>query len=279
MLSLKLPILIVAWRRPDLLRRSIEALRIVKPQALFVACDGPRASEPGDFVQVAATRQLIDNEIDWPCNVKRLYSPSNHGCRAGVSRAITWFFEHVEHGIILEDDCVPHPDFFFFCSDLLSRYRDDERVWCITGDNFQFGQTRGAASYYFSKYNHVWGWATWRRCWQRYDSAMSFWPSWRKSHSYNSMFSNYNEREYWTTIFDRTYAGEIDTWDYQWTAAVWRAGGLTATPQVNLVTNIGHGLDATHTTADCKRFMIPPQQMAGRLKHPWRVKRNRRADN
>jgi hypothetical protein len=273
------PILIVAWRRPGALEQVIQAIRLVKPTSLFIACDGPRGSNPDDFEKVVHTRQVIDEQIDWECDIQKRYMDINQGCRLGVSSAISWFFEHVQEGIILEDDCVPHPDFFRFCGTLLDRYRDNRKVWCITGDNFQYGRRRGHGSYYFSKYNHIWGWATWRDRWLSYDLDLKFWPSWRDSSHFANMFRHQQERDYWRRIFNDTYLGKIDTWDYQWTACTWRSGGLTATPQVNLVTNIGHGSEGTHTGGDTDaRFRIPTGELSRKMRHPWRVRQHKRAD-
>ena len=195
------PVLILAWRRPHTLRQVINALRPVGPTQLYVACDGPNPDRFGEADKVEATRLLIDQEIDWPCEIHHLYSDVNQGCRLGVSRAITWFFEHVEEGIILEDDCVPHPVFFPYCQNLLDRYRYDHRVWCISGSNFQNGHWRGDGSYYFSRYNHCWGWASWRRSWQHYDAELSNWPLFRDSGSLRSVFEDPIELSYWYSIW------------------------------------------------------------------------------
>ena len=122
------PLLLTAWRRPHSLRQVINAIRQVAPKRLYVACDGPNPERPGEDEQVATSRAVIETEIDWPCQIERLYSDVNQCCRLAVSRAITWFFEQVEEGIILEDDCIPHPDFFIYCTALLERYRHDTRV-------------------------------------------------------------------------------------------------------------------------------------------------------
>ena len=213
-------------------------LRPLSPYYLFVACDGPNPKRVGEVDKVYATRNVIETDIDWPCNINRLYSNSNQGCRLGVSRAITWFFSHVEQGIILEDDCVPHLDFFSYCSTLLERYRHDTRVWSICGSNFQNGNWRGNSSYYFSRYNHCWGWATWRRCWNYYDSALSQWPFYRDSGLIKSNFEDSAERCYWTRIFDNLYTnGRPDTWDFQLSFVCFSNNGLSVVPNRNLVCN------------------------------------------
>ena len=243
------PVLLIAWRRPQTLRQVINAIRPVGPTRLFVACDGPNPKRTGEAEKVAATRAVIEHDIDWPCKIERFYSDENQGCRLGVSRAITWFFEHVEEGIILEDDCVPHIDFFHYCAKLLERYRNDTRVWCISGSNFQNSQWRGDGSYYFSRYNHCWGWASWRRCWQHYDGELNQWPLLRDSGLLKTIFDDPIERTYWQRIWQRLLeTGTPDSWAYRWTFTCFANGGLTALPNSNLVVNVGFGHDATHTT-------------------------------
>ena len=271
------PVLLIAWRRPHTLRQVIDAIRPVAPSRVFVACDGPNPNRIGEDEKVAATRAVIETEIDWPCQINRLYSDVNQGCRLGVSRAITWFFEQVEEGIILEDDCVPHPDFFTYCTTLLKRYRDDTRVWCISGNNFQKGQWRGDGSYYFSRYNHCWGWASWRRCWSKYDAELTQWPKLRKSKLLKTIFEDSVERKYWSDIWQKLLErGQPDTWDYQWSFTCFVNGGLTALPNRNLVRNVGFGKDATHTTGRSINTMvgfgIDPN------KHPTFVLRDGAAD-
>ena len=243
------PLLLITWRRPHTLKQVIDAIRPSLPTRVFIACDGPNPERPGEAEKVAMTRELIEKEIDWPCHIERLYSDVNQGCRLGVSRAISWFFEHVEYGIILEDDCVPHSDFFSYCTTLLKRYEHDTRIWCVSGNNFQDGQWRGDGSYYFSRYNHCWGWASWRRCWEQYDANLDYWPILRDSGLLNTIFDNPTERVYWSRIWQNlATTGKPDTWDYQWTFTCLINGGLTALPNRNLVRNVGFGDDATHTT-------------------------------
>lgn len=249
-MSMDTPVLLIAWRRPHTLRQVIDAIRPVAPTRLYVACDGPNPEHPGEAEKVSDTRAVIEHEIDWPCQIDRLYSDVNQGCRLGVSRAITWFFEQVEEGIILEDDCVPHPDFFPYCTTLLDRYRHDTRVWCISGNNFQNGKWRGDGSYYFSRYNHCWGWASWRRCWQHYDADLSQLTAILDSGLLDMIFEDSVERNFWFGIWQRLLnSEEPGTWDYQWTFTCIANGGLTALPNSNLVSNVGFGEDATHTSS------------------------------
>jgi GT2 family glycosyltransferase len=165
--SLETAILILLFNRPETTIRVFDKISQIKPQRLYIASDGPRKNFDGEKEKVKKVREIA-TRVDWPCEVKTLFRNENLGCKKGVSSAITWFFEQEEQGIILEDDCVPNLDFFTFCESLLDRYAEDERVSVITGNNFQNNKWRGDASYYFSKYNHCWGWASWRRSWKDY---------------------------------------------------------------------------------------------------------------
>lgn len=271
------PLLLIAWRRPHALRQVIDAIRALAPTRLYVACDGANPARAGEADKVAATRAVIDSEIDWPCQIERLDSQTHQGCRLGVSSAVTWFFDHVEQGIILEDDCVPHPDFFRYCSTLLERYQHDTRVWCISGCNFQNGHWRGEGSYYFSHYNHCWGWASWRRCWQHYDDDLSQWPALRDSGLLGTIFHDPLERHAWSAVWQRLADdNQPDSWAYRWTFSCLANGGLTALPNRNLIMNVGFGEDATHTTE--RTEPNPTAEGLGTLIHPRFVLRDAAAD-
>ena len=275
---LQTAVLFLVFNRPDTTAQVFEAIRKAKPPRLYVAADGPRANREGEAEKVARVREIA-TAVDWPCEIKTLFRNENMGCKYAVSGGSTWFFEHEERGIILEEDCLPHPDFFGFCETLLDRYEDDKRVWVITGDNFQDGAQRGDASYYFSRYNHVWGWATWRRAWQKADMGIRFWPEWKSSADWRSFWTDVVVRRYWEKIFDRMYRAEIDTWDYSWTASVWYHGGLTATPNVNLVSNIGFGPDSTHTIWTDSPLAGMVTRGIGKLNHPNTIMQNVTADS
>ena len=274
---MKSAVLLVAWRRPHTTEKVFEAIRAQRPPRLYFACDGPRQNVQEDGEKVRATRAIVETRIDWPCEVKFLYSQTNLGCRVGVSRALSWFFEQEPEGIILEDDCVPHPDFFSYCEALLDRYRDDERIWCISGSNFQNGQWRGDGSYYFSQYPHCWGWASWRRCWQHYDSDLILWPGLKDSNLLETIFVNPQERDFWSGIWDLLYSeNRPDSWAYRWTFTCMAMGGITALPNKNLISNIGFGADATHTIDSRVRHEM--ENGLGLLIHPSFILVDRQAD-
>lgn len=270
------PIVFLIFRRPDLTARVFEVIKQVQPKKLLVIADGPNPDKLDEAEKCAAARAIIDR-VDWNCEVLKNYSDINLGCKKRVSSGINWAFSEVEEAIILEDDCLPSPSFFNFCEELLERYRYDERIMMISGNNFQQGNARSEYSYYFSKYTHIWGWASWRRAWKYYDVEMSTWSEVRESKLLKSIWEDLYEEKYWTKIFDDVATGLIDTWDYQWAYACWSQSGLSILPNINLVSNIGFGLDATHTDL-ASSFGNLPTDNIWKIKHPSLVVRNYKAD-
>ncbi len=272
------PVLFLIYKRPETTARVFKALRKVQPKKLFVAADGPLSEKLEERERCEETRAVISN-IDWDCDVAKLYREKNLGCKIGVSSAITWFFESVEEGIILEDDCVPDSSFFWFCQDLLEYYRNDKRISMISGNNFQNGIERGDGSYYFAKYPWVWGWATWRRAWEKYDVNMTTYPLFLKTNQFANVFTNPDEQRYWKRVLDKTFRNEIDTWDYQWFYSVWQQNGLSITPNTNLVSNIGFGIPgATHTNKFNKNLADLKTKEIKNIAHPIFVLQNLEAD-
>ncbi|OSC29815.1 methyltransferase type 11 [Mycobacterium vulneris] len=223
-----------------------KAIRTARPTKLLVIADGPRPNRPGEAEKCAATRMIVD-EVDWDCEVHKNFSEINMGPRLRISSGITWAFEIVDKAIILEHDCMPNLSFFHYCAELLDRYERDERVMMINGQNRLFGHTATADSYYFSRYPHIWGWATWRRAWAQYDLDMTYWPEIRDKRLFDQYFRKRIDRYLWESIFQHTYEGKIGTWDYQWFYSIWANSGICATPARNLVQNIGFHPDALHT--------------------------------
>jgi hypothetical protein len=243
------PVVFIVFNRPEPAKLVFEAIRAARPPKLFVVADGPRADRPGEAERCAATRTVAD-AVDWDCEVIRDFSEVNLGCKARVASGISNAFKAVDRAVILEDDCVASPSFFRFCDEMLERYAEDERVMVVSGDNQLFGSAEVEESYYFSRYAHMWGWATWRRAWSLCDLEMRLWPKARSRGLLNQYFHGASERYYWDSLLQYVYEGNIDTWDYQWVFSVWANSGLCAVPKRNLVRNIGFDADATHTKSD-----------------------------
>jgi hypothetical protein len=273
-MPLSTPVALFVFNRPEHTARVLAAVARARPRTLLVVADGPRPDRPGEAERCEAVRELVER-VDWECTILRDYADRNLGCRRRVSSGLDWVFSECERAIILEDDCVPDPSFFRFADELLERYADDERVMMVSGNNFQTAPPAGGSSYYFSAYAHIWGWATWRRAWRLYDVEMRRWPEVRAG--LTDLGDGVTEA-YWREVFDLTHAGRIDTWDYQWLFACRLNGGLSATPELNLVSNIGFGDGATHTLAGSELADLPAGSLRFPLRHPRVVERDRRAD-
>ncbi len=275
--QLNTPVCFLIFNRPEITNRVFQAIRVAKPPQLFVVADGARTERPGEKEKCLAAREII-NHVDWDCEVLTNFSDANLGCRKRVSSGLDWLFSHIDEAIILEDDCLPHPTFFRFCETLLHRYRDDPRIMLISGQNLQLGQKRRHYSYYFSRYNHCWGWASWKRAWQHYDDSMKLWPKVRDEHWLYDLLENEHAFRYWSATFQRLYEG-FDTWDYPWLFACWINQGLTVLPNVNLVSNLGFGAEATHTkNPDTILANMAVEEILFPLKHPPFVIRDTQAD-
>ena len=277
---MKTPVLLIAFNRPAQTRRVIDAIVSSGATNVFVAIDGPRDTHREDAEKTAEVRGLIDNS-PWPGTITTLYRPKNLGCREGVSGAISWFFEHVDEGIILEDDCLPNPTFFGYAEELLEHYRDDPRVGMISGSTFFPLPKESAHSYTFSRYPHIWGWATWKRAWDYYDKQLS---GWGQPDSLDTLIAvsgaSPNFVRFWKRLLDGVKRGEVDTWDYIWSYSFWRAGFLSVSPGVNLIENTGFSSDATHTRGKplVRAFRPKASELTLPLTHPGLVETNERLE-
>jgi|WetSurMetagenome_2_1015567.scaffolds.fasta_scaffold198180_2 hypothetical protein len=263
---MKTPLLFIIFNRPDTTKIVWEEIRKAQPARLFIAADGPRADRPGEAEKCAAARRIVE-QIDWDCQAELDFSDHNLGCKRRVSSAISWFFSRVEEGIILEDDCLPDQSFFSFCGELLAKYRDNEQIMHISGNNFLFGKIKIADDYYFSRISNIWGWATWRRAWQYYDPKMEDFPQFIAQNKIAGLFTSRFLQKRWIELLTPVYENKIDTWDYQWTYAVFKNSGLCINPRLNLVSNIGFAENATHTKRKISRFAnLPAHVLGGPLK-------------
>ncbi len=270
------PIAFCIYNRPGMARQVLKAIREQRPRKLFVIADGPKADDELDELRVQETLRSLEL-IDWDCDVMLGDSLVNLGCRNRIASGLTWAFEQTEQLVILEDDCLPTAAFFGYCRDLLDRYADEERVMMISGDRF-YPSTEADTSYYFSRWTHIWGWASWRRAWQKFDVDINSWPM---NENQTKLRASSSPREYtaWRSVFERVYRQELDTWDFSWQHACWLNNGLVAIPPRNLVTNIGFGATATHTQDSNSRWANLPAFDFCNYSHPACVQRDVVADD
>lgn len=251
----KAPVLFIVFNRPAKTKLVLKKIAMYRPKEIFIAADGPRNGNAMDATRCEEVRKIIKEEISWDCNKHFLYRNDNKGCRDAVSEAITWFFNHVASGIILEDDCVADPSFFEYAALLLKKYEDDKNVFSIAGANFGYRPHTGF-SYSTSRYMNMWGWATWRRVALGIDYSLKEWGGFtsfeKNKFLFNCLSVKHNDLDigwikFWRNIFDKISHNKIDTWDYQWFYFQFKSAAITLVPAINLVENIGFDEEATHT--------------------------------
>ena len=272
------PVLFLIFNRLDTTQQVFEAMRKVKPRYFYIAADGPRLAKENEDQVCDEVRSYVLSNIDWDCEIKTLFRNENLGCGKAVSEAINWFFENVEEGIILEDDCMPDDSFFKFCSVMLDRYRNDTRLMHIGGTNFQFGNITEDGDYYYSVIPHVWGWATWRRAWNLYKFNLKEVKSISEK-KYKMAFNNVQPFiHHFKEIFSVMKKSGIDTWDYQWFYALIFNNGLAVIPNNNLIKNIGFREDGTHTLEEREWNILNIAKQMNSFRAPLGKKSNPDAD-
>lgn len=275
------PVILIIFNRPDKVQQSLSAIRQVKPKQLLIAADGPRVSSYNDIDLCAAARKVIDS-VDWDCEVYKNYAESNIGCANRIVSGLSWAFSLVDRAIILEDDCIPNYSFFLYCQELLTRFETDNRVMSISGHNVLLGQRRENYfyDYYFSRYPIPWGWATWKRAWELFDFELSSLDEVYQIGLLNDILFDPHYVKIWKNIFQAVLSQKIDAWDFRWTLSCWVQNGLSISPTVNLVTNIGYGQDSTHTNNSNSPYSrFPSETLKFPLKHPHFLVRDDWADD
>lgn len=264
------PVLIVAFNRPDYLAQTFERVREAKPPRLYLAVDGARVDRDNEAERVAECQQFV-KKVDWECNVYTLFRKENVGCGFGPATAIEWAFEKEDALIVLEDDCVAENSFFRFCDEMLERYKDDNRVWLISGrghhPEYPFFKEY---DYIFSHYGHTWGWATWKRCWKRFDLKMKDFPLWKALGGANNVMTTKAERRFYNKWYNSIFCNIdkviLHSWDAQWLYAYQKEGGLAIVPSKNQVHNVG--VMGTHSIAKSSLLDLPSCPLHFPLRHP-----------
>ena len=267
--GLRTPVVFTLFNRVDVARRVFAAIRAARPRTLLVIADGPRPERPTDAARCAATRAIID-DVDWECEVLRLFADTNIGVRERFSTGFRWVFEQVDEAIFLEHDTLPHPDFFPYCEELLARYRDDPRIMWIGGSNL-LQQRSGDASYFFNRINMVWGWATWKSAWDHYDINVRALPEFKRQKLIERITPYRRMQEGFTALLERAYSTDKrswDNWDIQSTFTIWSRDGVAIHPNVNLVSNIGFDAEAANTTQADDPLAGLLTQPLGPIVHP-----------
>lgn len=263
------PVLFIIFNRPDNAKKVFDVIRSIKPTKLFIAADGPRYPIKNEYALCEETRHIIC-QVDWPCEVKTLFQDRNLGVGRGGAAGINWFFEHVEAGIILEDDCVPSEEFFQFCSQGLEQFCDDTSVMMLAGTSYHFGKHQELQGFYKSKHYAIWGWATWRRAWQLYSYQI---PDWRCDFTYSDLknfFGSALIAQRWAKIFDDIQMKRLEAWDAQWVFACIKQQAKSVCLTANMISNVGyHGGHANGNPSPYHEMPYQKVNAADCLRHEF----------
>lgn len=275
-MSIKTPVVLLIFKRPDTTQKVFDVVRQVQPSKLWIIADGPRNEEEAE--KCDKTRSIVE-KVDWDCEVIKDYSETNLGLKYRVSSGLDAVFKAEEEAIILEDDCVPDPSFFRFCEELLEKYRYDSRVMMINGTNILEQWKSEQQSYHFAYLSSCWGWATWRRAWEYYDINMKLWKEPEVQQRIKDVICNVEQANRFEKIFTKVYNDKSNSWAYRFLFARLLQSGLTIIPSKNLVTNIGFSENSTHTKVDLKKVgNMKTYSMQFPLKYPYGVTVDRNYD-
>lgn len=267
--GLRVPVVFNFFNREDTALSVFETIRQAKPRKLYLVADGARAGRAGEKEKVEALREKILSRIDWDCEVHKNFADKNMGCRDRIVSGYDWVFEQEEMAILLEDDTCPLPSFYPYCQELLERYRDDERIFLIAGNNLnQSYEIRD--SYAFSRFPSTWGWATWARAWHCYDGTMKTWEKMKAGKAHEQYYGRKFAKLYMPVV-EQGFNGKVDTWDWQWEASRLWNYGIGIAPKYNMIRNIGfNSAEATHTEGKCL-YDFAARDIEFPLKHPETV--------
>lgn len=254
---LKIPILLITFNRPNHVRLVLTEVLKQNPQDLYICQDGARENNALDRVKCQEVRDVV-NELTSAYAISNkefrlhtLYQEKNLGCGPGPAAGITWFFSQVEMGIVMEDDCLPHTDFFSYCEELLTRYKYDERVQFINATLYH-DRWKCDASYGFSHYMVTGAWAGWRRTWNGFDLDLHTWQPWQFRRQVKQLTNSTTEVNwwYWKLKEIQKDTSKKSYWDYQIQMALFRNDAITIHPAKNLISNIGFDAEGTHTLSN-----------------------------
>lgn len=274
---MKKPILLIAFNRPEKTKIVFQEIKKYKPEEFYFAVDGPRDLSTDDIQKCEDVKKIADM-IDWDCEIHTLFQKENLGVDPGMETAISWFFDNVEDGIILEDDCLPQQSFFKFSEILLDKYKNDPKVFMICGTNFQDGENRGTGSYYFSNYP-TWGYAMWKRSWKNFDSKLNSFPVFKKNKEIHLVLQDVKQIRFWMKFFEKIYNKKFNFTDSRITYSMWKNKSVCIIPNKNLIKNIGFDADSTHAEKkDGDRLSINTESLIN-IKHPEKISIDRDADD
>ena len=264
-----------AYNKPDTTKKVLKAIASVKPKNFYIILDGPKSIKENRYCN--QTKKILEN-INWDCNVERVYSEKNLGLKKRFKSGLDYVFNFESSAIILEDDTLPSKTFFQYCDDLLELHSENKEIAQINGFNY-LSKVDTKDSYYFSIYPEIWGWATWRDRWfEFYNDDLNNWEKVKNTQEFRNLFYSDEEYKYYFQMYENAYKDIVDSWDFKWTYSLRMNKKISVSPSVNLIKNLGFGhKGATHTLQRHKYLSVTRNKkfnMKFPIKHPVNIVRN-----
>ncbi len=274
-------VLLLFFTRSDTFQKVFDEVKKARPSRLFLFQDGPRGER--DRAGIEACRAIVaDEQIDWECEVHRNYQEHNLGCDPAGFRSHQWAFTLADKVIVLEDDVVPSQSFFPFCKELLDRYEHDDRICMIAGFNTDEVTPDVPDDYFFTSFQSIWGWASWRRVAERWESDYAFMSDAFNMRQLKALAKARGYRNTMLKMFDDHRQSGVEYFESIYWADMILNSGLTVMPTKNLVNNVGLTADSTHFAAELQTmprrlrriFTMQRYELAFPLRHPKYVIEN-----
>lgn len=274
---LNTPVVYICFNRFKLVEKTFQFIAKQKPKRLYIIMDGPRPSIDNDIIEIEKIQNYIKDNVTWQCHLIKIYSNYNLGLKKRVISGLNEVFKENENAIVLEDDCLPHKDFFFFCEQIHERYKGHKNIKFTTGNNFQENKKIYSEDYYFSKYSHIWGWSCNKDLWFEINFDHTYWENYLSSSQFKNLFETSKEFKYWVNAFNLIGKGKQMSWSIYLLLTMWRNNYLTATPNINLVQNLGLE-EGTNTKSLNLETQISSLSLNRPLVHPLDIRRNIKND-
>ena len=254
-----IPVVLFCFKRTDTTKRVLEAIRKVQPRKMYILADQGRTAQEKEMA--AACRNMVESEIDWPCEVIKNYAAENRGVYKNIGLGAKWVFEREAEAIFLEDDCLPDITFFSYCKQLLEHYRENEKVLWICGTNY-LGEYHNANQddYMFTSHLLPCGWASWSKKFLKYyDAEFNLYtPEYlkiaQKTYDVPALFRQ-QKRSIESEINAFKRRGVPTSWDFQMILSLRANGMYGISPSGNLIRNIGADENSTHGGTSLNKVM------------------------
>jgi hypothetical protein len=239
-LNSNIPILIIGYQRVNSLELIINTCLKETTSTIFISMDGPPDSDPE---LIAQARLLVaDFKSAYPDRISLKLLSKNVGVGVNVITALDWFFSINNCGVVLEDDCIPHRDFFKYALSAVEFVKTQDSVWFFSGFRPPITEIE-EIQYALCSIPLNWGWGTTSEKWMEIRNLII-------DYKFENLFLSFllgSSRVYWNIGYRRILKGWVDSWDTALAFLMIKKNKFTLIPNCNLISNIGNDEFALNT--------------------------------